>query len=54
MFQCYVYVNIVFTPKLGDDIVVLIFQTMDLLEASNTKSLANSLHEFLNYHKHLE
>ncbi len=39
--------------KHGDE-VVIVSQTMDFLEASNTQSLANSLHEFLEYKKCLE
>jgi hypothetical protein len=33
--------------KHGDEVVATVSQTMDLLEASDTQSLANSLHEFL-------
>jgi len=40
--------------KHGDDVATIISQTMDLLEASNTQSLANSLHEFLEYQKCLQ
>jgi hypothetical protein len=40
--------------KYGDDIIVTISQTMDLLEAGDTRSLANSLHEFLEYQKFLQ
>jgi hypothetical protein len=40
--------------KHEDEVASTIFQTMDLLEASNTQSLANSLHEFLEYQKCLQ
>jgi hypothetical protein len=40
--------------KHGDENVVIISQTMDLLEAGDTQSLANSLHEFLEFHKCLQ
>jgi hypothetical protein len=40
--------------KHGDEVAIIISQTMDLLEASNTQSLANSLHEFLEYQKCLQ
>jgi hypothetical protein len=33
--------------KYGDEVIITISQRMDLLEAGNTQSLANSLHEFL-------
>jgi len=33
--------------KHGDEVVVIVSQTMDLLEANDTQSLANSLHDFL-------
>jgi hypothetical protein len=32
--------------KHGDEVVATVSQTMDLLEVGDTKSLANSLHEF--------
>jgi hypothetical protein len=35
--------------KHGDEVVPIISQTMDLLEVGDTQSLANSLHEFLEY-----
>jgi hypothetical protein len=37
--------------KHGDEVAVIVSQTMDLLEASNTQSLTNSLNEFLEYQK---
>jgi hypothetical protein len=40
--------------KHGDEVVDIVSQTMDLLEASDTQSLANSLHEFLEYQKCLQ
>jgi hypothetical protein len=40
--------------KHGYEVVIIISQTMDILEASNTQSLANSLHEFMEYHKCLQ
>ncbi len=40
--------------KHGDEVAVIISQTMDLLEVGNTQSLANSLHEILEYQKHLQ
>jgi hypothetical protein len=40
--------------KYGDEVIITISQTMDLLEAGNTRSLANSLHEFLEYKKCLQ
>ncbi len=40
--------------KHGDEVVTIISQTMDLLEVGDTQSLANSLHEFLEYQKHLQ
>jgi hypothetical protein len=40
--------------KHGDEVGTIVSQTMDLLEASNTQSLANSLHEFMEYQKCLQ
>jgi hypothetical protein len=40
--------------KHEDEVATSISQTMDLLEGSNTQSLANSLHEFLKYQKCLQ
>jgi hypothetical protein len=40
--------------KHGNEVATTISQTMDLLEASNTQSLVNSLHEFLEYQKCLQ
>jgi hypothetical protein len=40
--------------KHGDEVAPTIFQTMDLLEVGDTRSLANSLHEFLEYQKRLQ
>ncbi len=49
----YVYVNTFCTIgmqlKHGDEVATTISQTMDFLEVGNTQSLANSLHEFLEY-----
>jgi hypothetical protein len=39
---------------LGYEVATTISQTMDLLETNNTQSLANSLHEFLEYQKCLQ
>jgi hypothetical protein len=40
--------------KHGDEVVVIVSQKMDLLKVGDTQSLANSLHEFLEYHKFLQ
>ncbi len=40
--------------KHGDEVDVTISLIMDLMEARNTQSLANSLHEFLEYEKRLQ
>jgi hypothetical protein len=40
--------------KPGDEVGIIVSQTMDLLEANNTQSLANSLHKFLEYQKCLQ
>jgi len=40
--------------KHGDEVIAIASQTMDLLEAGNTQSLGNSLHEFLEYKKRLQ
>jgi len=40
--------------KHGDDVTTTVSQTMDLLEVDDTQSLANSLHEFLEYQKCLQ
>jgi len=38
----------------GEEVIASISQTMDLLEVGDTQSWANSLYEFLEYHKHLQ
>jgi len=40
--------------KHGNEVAITVSQTMDLLEASDTQSLFNSLHEFLEYKKCLQ
>ncbi len=40
--------------KQGDEVVILVSQTIDVLKVVDTQSLANSLHEFLKYHKWLK
>jgi hypothetical protein len=40
--------------KHGDDVTAIVSQTMDLLKANDTQSLANSLHEFLEFQKCLQ
>jgi hypothetical protein len=54
----YVYVNTFCTigmqAKHGDEVATMISQTMDFPKAGNTQSLANSLHEFLEYKKCLQ
>jgi hypothetical protein len=40
--------------KHGDEVTATVSQTMDLLKASNTQSLANSLLKFLEYQKCLQ
>jgi hypothetical protein len=40
--------------KRGDEVVVSVSQTMNLLAIGDTYSLANSLHEFLEYQKWLQ
>jgi hypothetical protein len=37
--------------KHGDEVAIIVSQTMDLLKANNTQSLANSLNEDLEYQK---
>jgi hypothetical protein len=40
--------------KHGDEVATTVSQPMDLMEAGDTKSLANSLHEFMEYQKCLQ
>jgi hypothetical protein len=40
--------------KVAKEVSVTISQTMDLLEAGETQALVKSLHEFLDYQKHLQ
>jgi hypothetical protein len=40
--------------KHGDEVAAIVSQTMDLLKAGSTQSLANFLHEFLEYKKCLQ
>jgi len=40
--------------KQGDEVATSVSQTIDVLKVVDTQSLANSLHEFLKYHKCLE
>jgi hypothetical protein len=40
--------------KYGDEVIVSISQTMDLLEIGDTQSLANSLYEFIEYQECLK
>jgi len=44
----------VIQTKVAKEVNVTIFQTMDLLEVDETQVLAKSLHEFLDYQKHLQ